>query len=146
MPNIKQVSGGGNVTYYINEEAGVVVAKINAEEYEPFNVAESVITKLRKADEHNAPYDVFYCGGHGLMLDKSYVGVARCSPEDKFDLETGKRIALARAQVKYHTALHDSLYEIAMYFMEIGASINRRSYFEAEQAVKYNKVANAVQG
>ena len=145
----KEVSGGGNVTYYINEEAGVVVAKINAEKYEPFNVAESVIDKIRRADEHNSPYEVFACGGFKkLMLDKAYVGVAKCSPEDKFDLETGKKIALARAQVKYHAALHDSLWVMATYFGDISMALGKRSEFEAEQAIKYNQVttANAVQG
>ena len=146
MPNIKQVSGGGNVTYYINEEAGVVVAKINAEKYEPFNVAESVISKLRKADEHNAPYDVFYCGGHGFMLDKSYVGVAKCSPEDKFDLEIGKKIALARAQEKYHAKLSVSLCNMAIYFREISDALYRRAQHEGDQRTKYNMAAYAVQG
>ena len=38
---------------------------------------------------------------NGVIIDKiNVVGIANCCPEDKYDFNIGKRIALARAEIK----------------------------------------------
>lgn len=134
----KQVSSGGNITYYINEDSGVVVAKIIMESYEPFEIVESIVSRIIRADQHNAPYEIFACGGfRSIKLPKYCTGIARCSPKDTFDVETGKKIALARAQQKYHALLSKSLDRISDHFCRIVMAINGRMNFELEQAEKY---------
>lgn len=66
-----------SVKTYVNEEKGVVVTKI-IEVTKGFNFFDDI-------------YDV-------------YQGKAKCSPEDKFDVETGKKLSLARAWLKYDEA------------------------------------------
>ena len=65
-------------------------------------------------DSYQLVYDIFknkdlsvdYKDKVGRYADKltehGLVGVAKCSPEDEFDLETGKRIAKARLLQKYY--------------------------------------------
>ena len=36
------------------------------------------------------------------LMEYGLVGIAKCSPEDEFDLETGKRIAKARLLKRYY--------------------------------------------
>ena len=44
------------------------------------------------------------------FIDDVYVGVARCAPEDTFDEEYGKKLALARAKAKRGKAANNALY------------------------------------
>ena len=40
---------------------------------------------------------------HGEVLEREkFIGVAKCNDDDKFDFEVGKRIALAKAELKLH--------------------------------------------
>lgn len=42
---------------------------------------------------------------------KTYIGMAKCCPSDKFDEEKGKTIAKKRALYKYYTELSKQLHE-----------------------------------
>ena len=44
------------------------------------------------------------------LINGVYVGVARCAPEDTFDEEYGKKLALARAKAKRGKAANNALY------------------------------------
>ena len=63
--------------FFINEEKRIVVCKVSAEINVPWDY-ESVVSIPWKKFEGE--------------------GIAKCSPEDVFDIERGKRIALAKAE------------------------------------------------
>ena len=42
------------------------------------------------------------CDNGEVFEGKTYIGKAVCSDDDKFDFETGKRIALAKAELKLY--------------------------------------------
>lgn len=138
MPNVKQVSNGGNVTYYINEEAGVVVAKIECMHREPDEIVESISWKLRRSDSRMEGINTYLAGDNSRYeLRPYYTGVAKCSPDDTFDIEVGKRIALARAQIKYHEALGDILLDIAESVSVFVQTIADRASREYDMVDKY---------
>ena len=140
MSVVKEVSKGGNVTYYINQDAGVVVAKINSEESEAYEIMESIADKNLRSDLNNCPAFIYSRTGCAkYALDQYYIGIAKCSPKDKFDTEIGKKVALARAQEKYHTALMSNLSKMASYFGEIASLITCRACKEHEQIEKYRR-------
>ena len=76
------------VNYYINEASKVVVCKITGCE-------ESLIRDIFKS---GYPYH------SDFLLNDSYVGKAKCSEDDIFDIEFGKKLAYQRAIVKLNTA------------------------------------------
>lgn len=85
------------ITYYVNEEKGVVIAKLKKWDM----VTDTNLYLLN----HNLPaieprltYDKYY--------DGYFVGKATCSKDDSFDLETGMRIARNRALRKYYWEKH----------------------------------------
>ena len=49
------------------------------------------------------------------MTEKTYTGKAKCSPEDKFDIELGKKISLTRAWLKYNVSRAKCLQEEAKF-------------------------------
>lgn len=64
------------------------------------------------------------------LTEHRLIGVAKCSPEDEFDLETGKRIARARLFKKYYKNKEKVYLEVS-YFAYSLASFTRSmaSYF-----------------
>lgn len=47
--------------------------------------------------------------GYPLLREGTFKGIARCTPEDQFDLEKGKRIAESKATKKLYNRLTSSL-------------------------------------
>lgn len=62
-----------------------------------------VVTKIKVRD---------FCFDDFFMEERNYTGKAKCSPEDIFDVELGKKISLTRAWLKYDTARLKELQEI----------------------------------
>lgn len=118
MAVVKEISRGGNVAYYINEEDGVVAARIISDNSDALKVVRSIFDKAYRADETNFPLEFALRNlTYANTLQDEYIGIARCSPEDRFDAEYGKRLALSRAQSEYHADMarllfkfYDSLY------------------------------------
>lgn len=76
------------VEYFENEEKRIVVCKISGCET-------ALICDLCHKE---------WPGDEALLLNESYVGKAVCSPEDTFDIETGRRIAYDKAMIKLNKA------------------------------------------
>lgn len=70
--------------YFINEEKKVVVCKL-----ENCN-AELICDMCHKG----------YPGHDAMLIEDEFIGKAKCSPEDIFDVEIGKKIAYDRAVAK----------------------------------------------
>ena len=45
------------------------------------------------------------CDSELYQLKDCYFGVAKCAPEDEFDAEYGKKLALSRAKIKRNKAI-----------------------------------------
>lgn len=83
-----------NVEYIVKEEQGVVICIISGCEFDAVELV----------DKHT---DLF---GHPCVPDKfaisdKYKGVARCTADDTFDVEYGKKLAFKKAYLKYTKAL-----------------------------------------
>ena len=139
MATYKEVSKGGNVTYYINADEGVVTARIEGNKYEAYHIITSIVDKLKGSDRANSPFDAWadFSSLNTFRMRPYYIGVARCMENDTFDVETGKRIALAKAQEKYHSDLKKRLSMMSMYFCEISQRVERRALSELEQSRLY---------
>ena len=74
----------------VNEEKGIVTVVINGCEDDAVNT----ISKRFDTDEI----------GIVNALNKSYAGVARCNPEDKFERQVGCNLAAKRAMDKHKKA------------------------------------------
>ena len=89
------------ITYTIDEEAKVVKAVIKDVERDAiislvkiYGSEDMVATIFNPTKKNITP----------LLMHETYSGVAKCSPEDTFDVETGKAIARKIAIVKYNEA------------------------------------------
>ena len=76
------------IEYFVNEEKKVVVCKIS-------NCMASLQCDMCKLGWPHHP---------DLFINDTFVGKARCSEDDTFDVETGKYIAYKRAVAKLNTA------------------------------------------
>ena len=82
------------VDFIVKPNDGVVVARFANPEELSYRIVEKVISP--KAELYIPPKDV-----EALIKRISTVrGVAKCAPEDTFDIKTGKRIALSHLRYK----------------------------------------------
>jgi len=82
------------VDFIVKLNDGVVVARFANPEELSYRIVEKVISP--KAEFYISPKDV-----ESLIERMSTVrGVAKCAPEDTFDVKTGKRIALSHLRYK----------------------------------------------
>jgi hypothetical protein len=82
------------VDFIVKPNDGVVVARfVNPEELS-YRIAEKIVNP--KSDLYISPKDV------EVLIDRisTVRGVAKCAPEDTFDIKTGKRIALSHLRYK----------------------------------------------
>ena len=96
-----------DIEYLIFEDKGVVVCKI-------WNCMYAAIRRIFKytGDERNLA---------SYKINDLYLGVARCSSEDTFDLEYGKKLALKRAKQNRRQAIN---YVVRKYMDHRKAELN----------------------
>ena len=85
---IVETKNKSGITYYIDEEKRTVVCKLRGT---MFDVSANLLSHCNYVDFEN-----------DYTMKDCYVGKAKCSPGDKWDKNTGKRIALCRALVAYY--------------------------------------------
>lgn len=94
-----EFSKSGNVVYIIDTDAKTVTAKIKCREEEPQNLFDIQLDKhilgsgLGVVDESDISPAKF-------RIKREYVGKAKCHPDDTFDVDFGKKLALERAKQK----------------------------------------------
>lgn len=103
------LSKSENVTYFINRGAKEIVATIKCDENDPQWVFNSQLFK------HIGGIDIGPIQETDTLVRKykinsSYSGRAKCHPDDEFNEEFGKRLALLRAKAKYLRAMEDKIY------------------------------------
>lgn len=97
-----------NVDYYINEEKKVIVAKLTC-------CDGGLVCDMCKAGYEPIP---------PFFIKDEFVGKAKCSDEDTFDVEIGKKIAFKRAFVKYTETKKKALVEFIEDFNKAHKAIN----------------------
>lgn len=98
---------GHKVEFVVSEENRVVVAMIHDTRFD----ASRFIENVRRDIE-------FYVIKDALM-QKSMKSVAKCMPEDKFDVDFGKRIAYEKLKNKYWTKYTQALCRGARFMSEV---------------------------
>lgn len=114
-----EFSKSGNVVYNIDTDKRTVTAKIKCSNNEAWNLFNSQLTKHIMGTGMAIVGDQWsfdYCYGYSnaIMMNDEYVGKAKCHPDDEFDIEYGKMLALLRAKEKYLNAMckrMDSIYD-----------------------------------
>lgn len=87
-----------DIEYFVNRERGIVVCKIN-------KCSEIAIDRIRK-----------YCKSdpwarRDYIIPYTFTGIAKCAPEDEFDEEYGKKLALLRAKQARGAAVNAMIYK-----------------------------------
>lgn len=101
------------VIYHINEDKGVVVAKLDTEKGDKWlnelcNSYIRVGSALTDGVYHPEVDVTLYFGVMDIEDRKAWQarGIAKCSPEDTYDEKTGKLIAKKKLQDKFYRLLH----------------------------------------
>lgn len=85
------------VFYRVNYERGIVACVLTGCKY-------IALHRIEKYAPHVYAWEI-----PGLEIDDTYVGVAKCAPDDEFDLEYGKQLALVRAKAKRCKAINEAV-------------------------------------
>lgn len=85
--------------FFVNEEKRTVVA-----------IVDNCLSDFRNRISKNPFFEILYVaddykGGEWTFMNESYKGIAKCHPNDVFDVEIGKEIAKNRALRKYYSDL-----------------------------------------
>lgn len=85
--------------FFVNEEKRTVVA-----------IVDECLSDFRNRISKNPFFRILYVvddykGGEWTFMNESYKGIAKCHPNDVFDVEIGKEIAKNRALRKYYSDL-----------------------------------------
>lgn len=107
------------VTYKVFPEQRVVVAEIHECRFDAHhiinqlacNVISSLHVSLLRDDER-------------FLMDHYFKATARCHPEDEFDVEIGKKIALKKLTEAYHRSLNKHVANYMKYLVTITDNIN----------------------
>lgn len=85
------------VDFIVKQNDGVVVAKFANPEELSYRIAEKIVNP--KLELYISPKDI---KDIKALIDRMSTvrGVAKCAPEDTFDVKTGKRIALSHLRFK----------------------------------------------
>ena len=85
-----------DVRYIVNKEKKTIVCCLQ-------NCHEIAINRIIK-------YARDYFPGVEYYISDNYIGIAKCAPEDTWDEEFGKKLALKRAKRKRSNAINNALY------------------------------------
>ena len=97
-----------DIKYHVDKEHRMVFCKLS-------NCKEIPYQRLSKYAPHFNVWDLEY--NDKLGIPNSFYGMAKCSPEDEWDEEKGKKIALAKAKRKRCKAINRKI-EYALKVMD----------------------------
>lgn len=138
-----EFSKSGNVIYHIDTETKTVVAKLKCHENDPMTLIGSQLMKQTSGDGFGplelAAYPFFF---EEFKIQNDYIGKAKCHPDDEFDIEFGKRLALLRAKQKYLNAVERVLEKSNRWVEEIGFRIDKLYMTHYRKAIDNRIVLN----
>ena len=83
-----------NVVYYIDDEKKVVICKLMNCRYDALNCFYKIVGK------HSVDRKIY----ENLIMNNTFTSKATCHENDKWDVNTGKRIALCKTLKKYYNS------------------------------------------
>ena len=112
------------IRYIVNEEDRVVVAILSNCRYDAVHAA-NVWTGYHTWDNRNR-IDVGVSRDNKYLIPDKFTGIAKCSNEDIWDEETGKKIARDRVLNKYHKSLNKAIRKINDDIARVASDFNVR--------------------
>ena len=94
------------VIFKVFPEHRVIKAEINDCMFDAIN---EFNRKFLAHSTSSLALSTFYCKGEKFLMPNTYSVVVRCHPDDEFDEEKGKRLALDRLADKYTKSLNKHL-------------------------------------
>ena len=105
--------------HFVNEDKRTVTTVIEDTE----NDVRRMLQKMEGADGINEYVMVMaYCS----YLPNTFIGIAKCHPEDEFDIQKGIEISKAKAKKKYHKAVMRELCNFANKLEHFADNIDRK--------------------
>ena len=116
------VSKSGRVTYKINMDERTVIAKITCEKTDPQMVFDCKVARYIDGNGVG-PLEISEYYENKYDISRVYVGKAKCHPDDTFDEEFGKKLALLRAKNKYLKAMYYRLDDMRRWISKLNNTI-----------------------
>lgn len=89
-----------DVKYYVNEDKRTVVAVIDGCNWDAYNEVEKIVENY---GVHVSDYNKV------VYMPRTFKGIAKCHPEDKWDEEVGKKVARHKLLVAYNEAKFNAI-------------------------------------
>ena len=138
-----EFSKSGNVVYHIDTESKTVVAKLRCHEDDPMTLIGSQLMKQTSGNGFGplelSAYPFFF---EEFKIQNDYIGKAKCHPDDEFDIEFGKRLALLRAKQKYLNAVERVLEKSARWIEDVNCRIEKLHLAHYRKAIDNGIVLN----
>ena len=138
-----EYSKGGNIEYRIDEENRTVTAILYCSYRDPQMLFDKVVKNYIKGNGIG-PVAVGW-DNEKYYINDYYVGKAKCHPDDTFDVEFGKRLALARVKQKYQRAVNKSIYEMHKYIGWLYKTVIDFSMKHYRKDIDYSCALNAIE-
>lgn len=118
-----EYSKSRNVVYTIDEANGTVMAKLLCHAEDPQLLFDNQLFKHILGNDMGPVQesDIFPIK---FQIKNEYIGKAKCHPDDKFDIEFGKRLALLRAKSKYLRAIEHKMFLINDWIYDLSERTN----------------------
>ena len=137
-----EFSKSGNVVYTIDDEKREVVAKIKCDEYDPIYLFNSQLYKLIGGCGEGIVSEGDFFGHCRYSISSSYSGKAKCHPDDNFDIDFGKRLALLRAKNKYLSAMTKKIYDTFVWVSKLNDRTHNLYMKQYRQMIDNNIALN----
>lgn len=136
-------SKGENIQYLIDEDNRIVNAILYCSYRDPQMLFDKVVKNYIKGNGVG-PVAVGW-DNEKYYINDYYIGTAKCHPDDTFDVEFGKRLALARAKQKYQKAVNKSIYEMHKYVGKLYKTIIDFSMRHYRKYLDYSCALSAIE-
>ena len=138
-----EFSKSGNVIYHIDTETKTVIAKLKCNENDPMTLIGSQLMKQTSGAGFGplelAAYPFFF---EDFKVRNEYYGKAKCHPDDEFDIDFGKRLALLRAKQKYLDAVERVLDKSNKWVEQVANRIDRLCMSQYRKVID-NRIAES---
>ena len=138
-----EFSKSGNVVYHVDTESKTVIAKLKCHENDPMTLIGSQLMKQTSGAGFGplelAAYPFFF---EDFKVRNEYYGKAKCHPDDEFDIDFGKRLALLRAKQKYLDAVEKVLDKSNKWVEQVANRIDRLCMSQYRKVID-NRIAES---
>lgn len=112
-----ETSKSGNVRYVIDTDNKIIRAILLCDRDEPQIIFRNKIKRYIRGEGKGPVEKQLYIEKY--RIDSVYEGIAKCHPDDEFNIDFGKRLSLLRAKEKYIRAISTKLYEMDLWIEKL---------------------------